>query len=47
MTLDYLPTKDVLRGLWFRIRGLIVDQEGADALTTEIRVIVNYRYGFL
>ncbi|MEE8513936.1 MAG: OprD family outer membrane porin [Gammaproteobacteria bacterium] len=47
MTLDYLPPKEVLRGLWFRIRGLIVDQEGADDLTTGIRVIVNYRYGFL
>ncbi|MEE8264446.1 MAG: OprD family outer membrane porin [Gammaproteobacteria bacterium] len=47
ITLDYLPTKDVLRGLWFRIRGVIVDEAGADDLTTGIRVIVNYRYGFL
>ncbi|MEE9159407.1 MAG: OprD family outer membrane porin [Gammaproteobacteria bacterium] len=47
MTLDYLPPKEVLRGLWFRVRGLIVDQEGVDDLTTGIRVIVNYRYGFL
>jgi hypothetical protein len=44
-TVDYHPSwlgPTVLRGFWLRARGAILDQEGADRLGGQVRLIVNW-----
>ena len=41
LTLDYKPGKGLLKGLWFRLRGALVDQDGGTNLK-DIRFIANY-----
>jgi hypothetical protein len=45
MTIDYRPPWKVpafLQGLWLRVRGAILDQDGADRLGVQVRVILNW-----
>ena len=46
-TIDYNPPKGYLffpltHNLWFRLRGVIFDQEGADRLGYQVRIIINW-----
>lgn len=45
LTLDYRPPG--VQGLWFRLRGLLYDQEGADRLGYQVRFIVNWELPLL
>jgi len=48
ITLDYKPASGILKGLWFRLRGAFVDQDGSDGTDTkDIRFIVNYDLSIL
>jgi hypothetical protein len=43
ITFDYRPQLHRLaQGLWLRVRGSILDAEGANDLGTEVRIILNY-----
>ena len=43
ITLDYKPMAEKFKGLWFRLRGATLDQDGSDGEDLkEIRFIVNY-----
>jgi outer membrane porin, OprD family len=45
ITLDYKPVADTFKGLWFRLRGAILDQDGAGGEDLkEIRFIINYDF---
>jgi hypothetical protein len=45
VTLDYKPDAGILQGLWFRLRGAFVDQDGrAGTDEKQLRVIVNYDF---
>jgi outer membrane porin, OprD family len=49
LTVDYRPTwlrPAFLQGMWLRVRGAILDQEGAD-LGTQIRLILNWERDLL
>lgn len=41
-TLDYKIEQGDLRGLWFRLRGSLLDVEGTETLGWEVRAIVNF-----
>jgi hypothetical protein len=45
LTVDYRPPGE--KGLWFRFRGLVFDQEGGDHLGYQVRVIVNWEIPLL
>ena len=48
LTLDYKPEAGTLKGLWFRLRGAFVDQDGSDGSDLrEIRFIANYDFSIL
>jgi hypothetical protein len=50
LTVDYRPswlTPTFLRGVWIRVRGDILDQEGAARLGGQIRVILNWERDLL
>lgn len=48
ITLDYKPASGILKGLWFRLRGAFVDQDGSDGTDLrDIRFIVNYDFPIL
>jgi hypothetical protein len=48
ITLDYKPVADTFKGLWFRLRGAILDQDGDGGENlNEIRIIVNYDFPIL
>ena len=48
LTLDYKPGAGMLKGLWFRLRGAFVDQDGSAANDLrDIRFIVNYDFSIL
>ena len=42
LTVDYRVQRGALRGLWIRVRGSIVDVEGASRNREQVRVILNY-----
>jgi hypothetical protein len=42
LTLDYHVEKERLRGLWLRVRGSVLDTDGADRTSKQLRVILNY-----
>jgi hypothetical protein len=43
LTLDYKPMGETFKGLWFRLRGAFLDQDGRDSEgLKEVRFIVNY-----
>jgi len=45
ITLDYKPESGVQKGLWFRLRGALVDQRGdGSSDSTDVRLIVNYDF---
>jgi hypothetical protein len=49
-TVDYLPgwrKPAVLQGMWLRVQGVILDQQGADQLGWQIRVILNWERDLL
>lgn len=48
ITLDYRPVAGIFKGLWFRLRGALADQDGSDGTDLkEIRFIVNYDFSIL
>jgi len=48
LTLDYKPEAGMLKGLWFRLRGAFVDQDGsAGSDLREMRFIANYDFSIL
>ena len=48
MTLDYKPAAGTFKGLWFRLRGALADQDGNGGIDQrEIRFIVNYDFSIL
>ena len=48
VTLDYKPETGLLKGLWFRLRGAFVDQDGSSGTDVrDIRFIVNYDFPIL
>jgi hypothetical protein len=48
LTLDYKPGAGMLKGLWFRLRGAFVDQDGSAAKDLrDIRLIANYDFSIL
>ena len=48
ITLDYKPLAGTFKGLWFRLRGALVDQDGNGGTDLrDIRFIVNYDYSVL
>jgi hypothetical protein len=42
LTVDYHVEKGRLRGFWLRVRGSILDTDGADRNSKQLRVILNY-----
>ena len=45
VTLDYKPEPENLKGLWFRLRGALVDQDGSGGTDlNDIRFVVNYDF---
>jgi hypothetical protein len=50
LTVDFRPTwlrPAFLQGMWLRVRGVILDEEGADRLGAQIRVILNWERDLL
>jgi hypothetical protein len=52
LTIDYRPPRGFLvlpvtRNLWLRVRGVILDREGADQLGYQVRVILNWEIPIL
>jgi hypothetical protein len=48
ITLDYKPVAGTFKGLWFRLRGALVDQDGNGGTDLkDIRFIVNYDFSVL
>jgi hypothetical protein len=52
LTIDYRPPKGFLvlpttQNLWFRLRGAILDREGADQLGWQVRLIINWEIPLL
>ena len=50
LTIDYRPAwlgAAFLQGLWLRVRGAILDQDGANQLGAQIRVILNWERDLL
>ena len=48
VTLDYKPEAGTIKGLWFRLRGAFVDQDGSGSRDLEdIRFIANYDFSVL
>jgi outer membrane porin, OprD family len=50
LTVDYRPpwlAPPFLQGMWLRVRGAILDQEGGDRLGAQIRVILNWERDLL
>jgi len=48
LTLDYKPEAGTLKGLWFRVRGAFVDQDGSGSRDLrDIRFIANYDFTVL
>jgi hypothetical protein len=50
LTIDYRPpwlTPPFLRGIWLRMRGDILDQQGADRLGYQLRLILNWERDLL
>jgi hypothetical protein len=50
VTVDYRPpwkTPALLQGMWLRVRGAILDQQGADQLGWQIRLILNWERDLL
>lgn len=48
ITLDYKPESGLFKGLWFRLRGAFVDQDGSGSTDLkDIRFIVNYDFSIL
>lgn len=44
LTLDYKPATGRLKGLWIRLRGAFVNEDGSAADLHEVRVIINYDF---
>jgi hypothetical protein len=42
LTLDYHVERGLLRGLWLRVRGSVLDTDGADSIGHQLRVVLNY-----
>ena len=42
LTLDYHVKKGRLRGFWLRVRGSVLDTDGADRIDHQLRVVLNY-----
>jgi outer membrane porin, OprD family len=50
LTVDYRPTwlrPAFLQGMWLRVRGAILDQQGADQLGWQVRIILNWERDLL
>jgi len=48
LTLDYKPESGLFKGLWFRLRGAFVDQDGSGSTDLQdIRFIANYDFSIL
>jgi hypothetical protein len=50
LTVDYRPTwlrPSFLQGMWLRVRGAILDQQGADQLGWQVRLILNWERDLL
>jgi hypothetical protein len=48
VTLDYKPVAGFMKGLWFRLRGAFVDQDGSGGTDQkQVRIIVNYDFPVL
>ena len=48
LTLDYKPESGLFKGLWFRLRGAFVDQDGSGSSDLkDIRFIANYDFSIL
>ncbi len=50
LTVDYRPpfkTPAFLQGMWLRVRGVILDQQGADQLGWQVRLILNWERDLL
>jgi hypothetical protein len=50
LTIDYRPgwiRPAFLQGMWLRVRGVILDQEGADKLGAQVRIILNWERDLL
>jgi hypothetical protein len=50
LTVDYRPTwlrPSFLQGMWLRVRGALLDQQGADQLGWQVRLILNWERDLL
>jgi hypothetical protein len=50
LTVDYRPTwlrPSLLQGMWLRVRGALLDQQGADQLGWQVRLILNWERDLL
>jgi outer membrane OprD family porin len=50
LTVDYRPPFKIpafLQGMWLRVRGAILDQQGADTLGWQVRIILNWERDLL
>ena len=42
LTVDYRVQRGMWKGLWFRVRGSVLDSEGSPHLAWQVRLILNY-----